>query len=222
MERGSQDASVELERLLEAAGGEDPFLVYRDSGQEQCILVLRSERLTVGREPAQDLALEWDPEVSRLHALLERLGETWTVVDDQISSNGTFVNGVRVSGRRRLRDQDAIRFGGTLVAFRDPKDATAATKPAGDWATAAVVGAAQQRVLVALCTPMLARDGVSVPPSNREIAEELTVSIENVRSQMKLLFRLFDLPELPPNHKRAELARRAIATGIVRPRDRAG
>jgi pSer/pThr/pTyr-binding forkhead associated (FHA) protein len=193
-----------------------PSLVYRDDRRRQHVLSLSDERLTVGRDPSQDLSLEWDSEVSRLHALLERLGATWTVVDDQISSNGTFVNGVRVSGRRRLRDQDVIRFGATLVTFRDPAAPTQGTAPSGGWTSAAPVGAAQRRVLVALCRPLLAGSGVAVVPSNREIADELSISIETVRSQMKLLFEVLGVPELPPNRKRAELAQRAIAAGIVR------
>ena len=203
----------------DAETAEKPSLVYRDDRQRQRVLSLLDGRLTVGREPSQDLSLEWDAEVSRLHALLERLGGTWTVVDDQISSNGTFVNGVRVSGRRRLRDQDVIRFGATLVTFRDPTAPAEGTAPAGGWTTATPVGAAQRRVLVALCRPLLVGAGVAVAPSNREIADELSISIEAVRSQMKVLFDIFDVPELPPNRKRAELAQRAIAAGIVRAPD---
>jgi hypothetical protein len=58
-----------------------------------------------------------------------------------------------------------------------------------------------------------------VPPSNSELAESLGVSTEAVRSQLKVLFKLFELPDLPQNRKRAELARRAMASGVVVPRD---
>jgi hypothetical protein len=209
----------EDEQLLAAEGGDAPFLVVRDGSQRQHIHVLRNERLTVGREPGQDVTLDWDPEVSRLHALLENLGGSWTVVDDQISSNGTFVNAVRVTGRRRLHDGDVILFGATPAVFRDPSVAAEETAPAGGRVTAAAVSAAQLRVLTALCAPLLAGDRVNAPPSNREIAAELNVSMEAVRSQLKALFRLFDVPVLPQNRKRAELARRAMAAGIVLPRN---
>ena len=36
---------------------------------------------------------------------------------------------------------------------------------------------------------------------------------------MKTLFKLFEVPDLPQNRKRAELARRVLASGVVRPRD---
>ena len=44
------------------------------------------------------LSLDFDPEVSRVHAELERLGDDWTVADDGLSRNGSFVNGERVVG----------------------------------------------------------------------------------------------------------------------------
>ena len=62
-----------------------------------------------------------DEEVSRLHAEIERIGGEWTVSDDGLSRNGSFVNGERVAGRRRLADRDELRFGSTMVLFRSPR-----------------------------------------------------------------------------------------------------
>jgi pSer/pThr/pTyr-binding forkhead associated (FHA) protein len=45
------------------------------------------------------VVIEGDLLVSRLHAKLERIGGAWTIVDDGLSRNGTFVNGQRVIGR---------------------------------------------------------------------------------------------------------------------------
>ena len=59
-------------------------------------------------------------------------------------------------------------------------------------------------------------------PSNREIANKLVVSVEAVRSHMKILFKLFEVPDLPQNRKRAELAKRALASGVILPKDFAG
>ena len=88
----------------------------RRRGRPQVIVPLDElgERITIGRRPSNDVALDWDSEVSRVHAALERTGEDWTVVDDGLSHNGTFVNGERVTGRRRLRDGDVISVGGTV------------------------------------------------------------------------------------------------------------
>ena len=48
---------------------------------------------------------------------------------------------------------------------------------------------------------------------------KLAVSVEAVRTHMKALFKLFEVPDLPQNRKRAELARRALAAGVILPRD---
>ena len=56
-----------------------------------------------------------------MHALLERLHDEWSVVDDGGSRNGSFVNGERLSGRRRLRDADVVRVGRTLIVYRAPE-----------------------------------------------------------------------------------------------------
>jgi len=211
---------AELSLLLAAERRGEPFLLYRDSDGRQGLLTLAGERMTVGREAGNDLALDWDPEASRLHALLERLGGSWTVLDDQLSRNGTLVNGLRVRGRRRLNDRDVIRFGATQVLYRDPSQAADETPPASSAAAVAAVTEAQRRVLVALCRPLLeATEVAGTPPSNPEIAANLTVSVEAVRTHMKTLFKLFEVPDLPQNRKRAELARRALASGVVMPRD---
>lgn len=197
----------------------NPFLCVRDARGAELLVELDVERFTVGRDPDNDLALTWDPEASRLHAVLERLGGSWTVVDDKISRNGTFVNGVRLYGRHRLNDSDLIRFGTTEVVFRGPSGTANETAPASTRAEMMNVSRAQYRVLVALCGPLADPQEASVAPSNREIADELTISVEAVRSQMKKLFGLFEVPDLPQNRKRVELARRALATGVILPKD---
>ena len=63
-----------------------------------------------------------------MHAALERLGGEWTVVDDGLSRNGTYVNGERVTARRRLHDGDVVRVGGTAIAFRAPGEGSLAAR----------------------------------------------------------------------------------------------
>ncbi len=216
---------AELTELLAAVRRGQTFVTWRDGERAQQLLVLGQERVTVGREDRSDIPLAWDPEASRLHALLEYLGGSWTVVDDGMSRNGTFVNGARVRSRHRLNDGDVIRFGSTDVLFRDPSSGSRETVPAASAGghVGLAVTAAQRRVLLVLCRPLLESvDGAGTPPSNPEIAKALTVSVEAIRSHMKTLFKLFGVPELPPNRKRAELARRAIGAGIVTLRDLTG
>ena len=59
----------------------------------------------------------------------------------------------------------------------------------------------------------------STPATNAEIADDLCLSIEGVRTHMRALFAAFELDGLARNHKRVELTRRALALGLVRVRD---
>ncbi|MEV4613800.1 DUF1707 and FHA domain-containing protein [Kitasatospora sp. NPDC049258] len=68
-----------------------------------------STRLVIGRQTGSDLRLG-DASVSRLHAELRVEPEGW-VLQDLGSSNGTFVNGLRVVGAVLVRPGDQVRFG---------------------------------------------------------------------------------------------------------------
>ena len=108
---------------------EGPALTWTDElGARRTSLALGDElrSVVVGRDESSDIALPWDDEVSRVHAVLERIGADWTVVDDGLSANGTFVNGERVHGRRRLRDGDRLRVGEVALLYTAPAEAPAA------------------------------------------------------------------------------------------------
>jgi class 3 adenylate cyclase len=104
-------------------------LHYRDGQDRERSYVLEGERpVTIGRGLDADVCLAWDPSVSSVHAEAVPLGAHWLIGDDGVSRNGTFVNGERLKGRRRLRDGDVVRVGHTTLAFRDAgEERTAAT-----------------------------------------------------------------------------------------------
>src|SRR5688500_8833725 len=112
-------SATELKAQIEAERAGVPFLIYRDGEARHKLHVLDEShtRVTMGRRSSADLPMPWDEEVSRLHAELVRSGEDWTLSDDGLSLNGTFVNGEPVGGRRRLRDGDALRIGATVLVF---------------------------------------------------------------------------------------------------------
>ena len=197
-----------------------PFLVYRDADGRQRLLELADRsRLSVGRRDTNALVLEWDPEVSRLHAELELVGGDWTVLDDGLSRNGTFLNGVRISGRHRLRDGDMLRFGRTVLAYRAPGDGESRVTAATD-ADDAVgeVTEAQRRLLIALCRSFRGMPA-AVRATNQQIADELCLSVDTVKAQLGTLYRRFGIEDLPQGQKRAELAWRAVQAGLVNGRD---
>ncbi len=70
---------------------------------------------TLGRMSDRDIAIE-DSGVSRRHAEIRRVGDTYRIVDVG-SSNGTLVNDKRV-GEAQLHDGDRIRLGDTTLVFR--------------------------------------------------------------------------------------------------------
>jgi pSer/pThr/pTyr-binding forkhead associated (FHA) protein len=212
---------AELQEQLVAARGGVPFLLYRDDEGHQRIVRLEGrERLTVGRDPKADISLHWDSQVSRLHAELDCMGSQWTVADDGLSRNGSYVNGERVTGRRRLVDGDALRFGRTQVAFCAPELGRSSTTVLGDdIPTAEGLSAAQRRVLVALCRPYKGSPSFATPATNQEIADELVLSIDAIKTHLRVLFQKFGVEHLPQNQKRARLVERALLSGIVSERD---
>jgi pSer/pThr/pTyr-binding forkhead associated (FHA) protein len=209
-------ASEVVERLHAERRG-TPFLLILDGDGHQQVMDLPHQEasLSIGRGPASDVALAWDTEVSRAHGVLERLGDEWTVLDEGLSRNGSFVNGERLHGRRRLRDGDAIRVGHTLLVFRAGTRGDARTTTVTPDLAPPKLSDAQRRVLAVLCAQ--GREGAFTgPPSNREIAAELVLSVETVKTHMRALFERFDVGDLPQNRKRLELVRRAFECGLVR------
>jgi pSer/pThr/pTyr-binding forkhead associated (FHA) protein len=213
---------LDLKERVEAEHRGRPFLLYRDGGGQQRIVVLDDvpDEMTVGRRQSNALPLPWDINVSRVHAQIERLGEAWTVSDDGLSRNGSFVNGDRLVGRRRLLDGDVMRFGDTLIAFLEPmRGESRITSEQEDTPLAAGISDAQRRVLLALCRPYKDANGFAAPASNKQIAEELFIGIDAVKSHLRALFHIFGVTHLPQNQKRARLVERAFRTGVVSERN---
>jgi hypothetical protein len=78
--------------------------------------VLDSSALTVGRDPDSGLPLGSDDYVSTHHARVEpRPDGVW--IEDLGSTNGTFVNGDRLTRPHLLRPGDVIRIGQTDLRF---------------------------------------------------------------------------------------------------------
>src|SRR5215212_3008055 len=212
---------AELRERIEAERNGVPFLVFRDADDTQHLATLPQEsgRASIGRSAGNDVALPWDTEVSRLHAELERLGDEWTVSDDGLSRNGSFVNGQRISGRHRLRDGDVLRVGQTSIAYRVPEHADSRpTRVAGTRGGPPSLTPAQRSVLLALVRPYGASD-LATPATNQEIAAELYLSVDAVKAHLRTLFGLFGLESLPQNQKRSVLALRALQEGVVSRRE---
>lgn len=71
---------------------------------------------TMGRDREAALSIQ-DQRLSRRHAVIQYLPRRGFFLADLGSTNGSFVNGLLVSGRERLRDGDRIRLGGVAFDF---------------------------------------------------------------------------------------------------------
>lgn len=212
----------QLKAQIEAESSGIPFLHWLDPEGEQHILMLTEDRrrVTIGRRAHCDVPLTWDQEVSREHALLEPVGEDWTLVDDGLSRNGSYVNGDRITGRHRLGNRDRMCFGNTHVHFH------ALTTAEGSESTARPQGAPgqiplseiQRKLLIALCRPIVEATSTT-PATNPQIAAEVHMSIDRVKAHMRDLFARFGLGELPQNEKRSRLVVTVLGSGLLAKHD---
>jgi FHA domain-containing protein len=207
---------LEARRAAERIGA--PFLVFRDDAGRQHIFSLaqRTESITLGRREEADISIPWDPEMSRLHAELELRAGEWTVSDDGLSQNGTWVNGLRLSGRRRLADGDLLRVGRTIFAYCAPSvSPVGPTLVPGELSATPRFSEQQQRVLRALCKPLFT-DGEGINPStDEEVAEVTGIPLEAVVSELDHLGRAMGLEDMPHGDQRAEIALLAMRSGLV-------
>jgi len=217
------NTAAELQDLIRAERDGVPFFVYRDGDGIQRILRFPRDRgeLTIGRSPVADLSIGWDPSVSALHAELEQRAGELAVIDDGLSRNGTFVNGERVYGRRRLQDGDMLRFGNTVVLARNPTSAKPRTTMVAieHVVVAADLSEQQRRVLIALCRPFRNDPAFESPPTNQQLAAQLYLSVPAIKLHLRALFEKFQIPDLPQNKKRLALVRKALQSGVITDRE---
>ncbi len=214
-----QSDAADLKSRIEAERTGIAFVYWKDDEQRQriCMLDPTVQRVTIGRGRDQEIVLDWDKQVSRSHALLEKFGSEWFV--DDISRNGSYVNGDRVGKRHRLKHKDVMTFGATRVSFQDRASAeeTDSTARTSDdvWAP---MTPTQRKVLVALCRPLI-DDGSALPAGNRQISEEVGLGVDAVKAHLRVVYERYGLTELAQMEKRTRLARLLLGNGTFQPHD---
>jgi DNA-binding CsgD family transcriptional regulator len=214
----STPAELKLRRDAERRGV--PFVFFRagDGALRLHELQAADGTVQIGRRTACTISLHWDSEVSRAHAELQLVGADWAIADDGLSQNGTFVNGARIAGRRRLQGGDVIRIGRTTIGYWAPAETTtAATADGQPEVDASLLTEAERRVLIALARPL--REVGGVPATNKQIADELYLSIPTVKGHLRSIADKFGIRDLPQTHKRHELVARAFRSGILLERE---
>jgi hypothetical protein len=91
-------------------------LVVRQGARAGTVFPLSTDSVVLGREEGVDISLR-DPEVSRQHARVSWQAGTY-VLEDLGSTNGTFLNGMQITGQRPLRPGDSIGLGQTILVLQ--------------------------------------------------------------------------------------------------------
>lgn len=100
-------------------------LVVQAPGGQRHEFPLTKAVTTIGRGQDADLVLDYEY-ISRLHAKVERTREGYIIIDCE-STNGTEINGRRLTGQQVLASGDDIQFGEIRLTFLDSVAAVATT-----------------------------------------------------------------------------------------------
>lgn len=171
------------------------------SGNRAQYVPLRGQRLTIGRLESNDLVFSQDVTVSRNHAILERFDNGWRVRDLR-SSNGTFVNGIRVATTMRVNPGDRVGLGSAsfVLLATTPTEGLLATLHKQDEKNAGSQFSPREAEILRL---------VAAGNTDAELAERLSISVKTVHSHLD---RIRDKSGL---RRRADLTRLAFALGLA-------
>lgn len=174
------------------------------------VRALDAERVALGAAEDSDVTFEGDETISGIHAVVERYGDHWSI-RDLGSTNGTFVNGERIWGERRLRNGDEIRLGRTRLTYRADAQAiklTQAAQPPPD------LTRREREVLLELCRPLGSGDVFTEPASTKDVAKALVVTDAAVKQHLASLYDKFGFHD-QAERRRVRLANEAIRRGAV-------
>jgi serine phosphatase RsbU (regulator of sigma subunit) len=116
-DRGERTMFVSREHLLSAMSAADPlanYLVVLEGTTPGRRLEIGADPITIGRGLQQTLVVD-DKEVSRLHARVALVNGA--VVAEDLSTNGTFVDGERIAGAVRRKEGATIRLGAQTLKY---------------------------------------------------------------------------------------------------------
>ncbi|MBV9001243.1 MAG: FHA domain-containing protein [Solirubrobacterales bacterium] len=89
------------------------------AGRALGMSILLDDELLIGRHAEGAGRLADDEEISRSHARISLDRSGFCAIEDLGSTNGTFVNGLRVASPQTLSVGDTIELGGTTLVVRD-------------------------------------------------------------------------------------------------------
>jgi pSer/pThr/pTyr-binding forkhead associated (FHA) protein len=89
------------------------------AGKALGMSILVDDELLIGRHAEGAGRLADDEEISRSHARLSLDRSGFCAIEDLGSTNGTYVNGLRIKGPQTLSEGDTVEVGGTTLVVRD-------------------------------------------------------------------------------------------------------
>ena len=112
---GFTSISGSLPDTLDGADAVGDYLVAVEGMGAGRIIEIAAEPITIGRDPEQVLVFA-DTEISRRHARVSTLAGM-VVAEDLKSTNGTFIDGQRITGLTALREGSVLRVGRQLLKY---------------------------------------------------------------------------------------------------------
>ncbi len=172
---------------------------------------LDADHVVIGRSPLSDVVLTADAQVSRTHAVLERIANRW-ILRDVGSRNGTYLNGQRVRDRVPLRAGDEIRIGKSVLVLKSERSPDGAATERQ--APPPPLTVREKEVLLAVLRPLVAAGPFGQPATTPEIARALWVSDAAVKRHLIHLYRKFGIDGRGAS-RQARLASAALQRGAI-------
>lgn len=112
---GSQVKTNFVSRIDARAGEARHFLIIHEPDAQKRWVVVGQAQLTIGRYPPADIVVT-DTAASRMHCVIELI-EDEVFVRDLSSTNGTFVDGRRITASTPLRSGTVIQIGNQIIGY---------------------------------------------------------------------------------------------------------
>jgi pSer/pThr/pTyr-binding forkhead associated (FHA) protein len=116
-------------------------LLVRSGAMKGRRLAVKVPVVNIGRADFNDVVIS-DPSVSTSHAKLQRRDDVW-ILTDLGSTNGTFVEGERLSGEVALGPGTTVKFGEVAVLFEPLDESAPVRRSSGTQVVSAVIPGAE-------------------------------------------------------------------------------
>jgi pSer/pThr/pTyr-binding forkhead associated (FHA) protein len=139
--------------------------------------ILVDDELLIGRHADGAGRLAEDEEISRSHARLSLDRSGFCAIEDLGSTNGTYVNGLRIKGPQTLSEGDTVEVGGTTLVVRDlptPRSGSSVTPRPGTRSTGRLTAPATDSQL----TPTTVGPRSPAPTMGDESPSKVSVQLD--------------------------------------------